>query len=97
MAQVTAIAVSPNPVKLEIGGVQSLIVIGSFSDGKSYDVSFGSTFASSAPAIARVDAATGHVTALAAGSATITATHVASGVTGTTAVTVSPLRSCRWP
>jgi hypothetical protein len=92
VAEFTAIAVTPNPVKLEIGGVQALTVTGSFSDGSSYVVSFGSTFASSAPAVARVDAATGYVTALAAGSATITATHAASGKTATTAVTVAPLR-----
>ncbi len=88
----TAIAVTPNPVTLEIGGVQALTVTGTLSDGKTYVVNFGSTFASSAPAVAKVDAATGYVTALAAGTANITATHTESGKTATTAVTVSPLR-----
>src|SRR5512137_906060 len=92
VADVTSLAVTPNPVNLEIGGVQSLTVTGTFSDGKTYVVNFGSTFASSAPAVAKVDAATGYVTAVAAGTATITATHTTSGKTATTAVTVSPLR-----
>ena len=92
VADVTALAVTPNPVSLEIGGVQSLTVTGTFSDGKTYVVNFGSTFVSSAPAVAKVDAATGYVTAVAAGTANITATHTASGKTATTAVTVSPLR-----
>ena len=48
---------------------------------------------SSAPAVATVDSGTGYVTAVAAGSATITATHTASGKTATTVVTVSPLRT----
>ena len=80
--------------------MQSLTVTGTFSDGKSYVVSFGSTFASSAPAVARVDAATGYVTALADGTATITATHTASGKTATTTVTVVPVAGaldCREP
>ena len=91
VADVTAIAVTPNPVSLEIGGVQSLTVTGTFSDGKTYVVNFGSTFVSSAPAVAKVDAATGYVTAVAAGTANITATHTASGKTATTAVTVVPV------
>jgi hypothetical protein len=92
VAELTAIAVTPSAVRLEIGGVQALTVTGTFTDGTSYVVNFGTTFVSSAPAIARVDAATGYVTALAAGSATITATHTESGQKATTAVTVAPLR-----
>ncbi len=95
VAYVTSIAVTPNPVNLEIGGVQALTVTGSFSDDDSYVVTFDSRFAvtsSSAPDVVRVDAATGYVTALANGSATITATHTPSGKTATTTVTVAPLR-----
>jgi hypothetical protein len=93
VAKVSSIAVTPNPVNMEIGGFRALIVTGTFSDGKSYALNSGTTFASSAPAIATVDASTGYVTAVAAGTATITATHTESGKTGTTAVTVSPLRT----
>ncbi len=92
IAFVTTVAVTPNPVNLQIGGVQALSVTGSFSDGTSHIVTFDSTFASSAPAIARVDAATGYVTALAAGTATIAATHRPSGKLASTTVTVAPLQ-----
>jgi hypothetical protein len=92
VADLTAIAVTPSSVNMEIGGLQALTVTGTYSDGSTHVVTFGSTFVSSAPAIARVDANTGYVTALAAGNATITAKHTESGKTATTAVTVSPLR-----
>ncbi len=92
VADVTSIAVAPNPIRLEVGGVQVLTVTATLSNNTTYVVNFESTFVSSAPAIARVDASTGYVTALAAGTATITARHTASGQTATTTVTVSPLR-----
>ena len=72
--------------------MRALTVTGTFTDGTTFVVTSGSTFVSSAPNIVRVDSGTGYVTALAAGNATITATHVASGKTATTAVSVSPLR-----
>ena len=52
VADLTSIAVTPNPVSMEIGGVQSLTVTGTLSDDSTYVVTFGSTFASSAPAVA---------------------------------------------
>jgi hypothetical protein len=92
VADVDSIALTPNPVSLEIGGVQALTVTGSFSNDKSFVVTFDSRFVSSAPGVATVDAATGYVTAVANGNATITATHMPSGKTATTTVTVAPLR-----
>jgi hypothetical protein len=92
VAQVTAITLTPGTANLEIGGVQAFTVTGTYTDGSTFVVNFGSTFTSSAPAIARVAADTGYVTALAAGTATITATHTVSGKTGTATVTVAPLR-----
>ena len=92
VADVDSIAVTPNPVFLEIGGVQALTVTGSLSNDTSFVVTFDSRFTSSAPGVATVDAATGYVTAVANGSATITATHTPSGKTATTTVTVAPLR-----
>jgi len=92
VAELSSIVVTPNPVNLEIGGIQALTVTGTYSDDSTSVVNFYSTFSSSAPAIAKVDSATGYVTALAAGSATITATHTTSGKTATTTVTVAPLR-----
>ena len=90
--QLTSIAVTPNPVNLEIGGVRALTVTGTLEDDSTYVVSSGTTFTSSAPAVATVAPDTGYVTAVAAGSATITARHTESGLTATTAITVSPLR-----
>jgi hypothetical protein len=92
VAELTAIAVTPAAVTMEIGGVQAFSVTGTFSDDSTFVVTFDSTFSSSAPSVARVDPATGYVTAVAAGSATITATHKESGKTATAAVTVVPLR-----
>jgi hypothetical protein len=88
----TSIAVTPNPVNMEIGGVASLTVTGTLKDKSTYVVNSGTTFASSAPSIATVDAATGYVKAIAGGNATITATHTGSGLKATTTVAVSSLR-----
>lgn len=49
------------------------------------------SFASSDPTIATVDAASGLVTAVAAGAATITATDAANGLTGSDSVSDTPL------
>ena len=90
-AKLTSVAVTPSAVNLQVGGRQSLTVVGSFSDGSSYDVSFYSTFASDATAVATVSP-TGLVTGIAAGTATITATHSESGESATATVTVAPLQ-----
>jgi hypothetical protein len=92
IVQLRSIAVTPNPVNLEIGGVASLVVTGTLEDQSTYVVNFGTTFASSATGVASVTPDTGYITAISAGSATITATHTDSGLTSTTTVVVSPLR-----
>ena len=91
VADIVSLAVVPSSVSLDVGGMQSLVVMGTFSDGSTRDVSFGSAFASSASGVAAVSA-TGLVSAVASGSATITATHAASGKSATAQVTVAPLR-----
>jgi hypothetical protein len=91
VAELTAIAVEPGNVTLDVGGMQSLTVVGTFSDGSTRDVSFGSTFATSAGSIATVSP-TGLVSAVAPGAATINVTHTSSGKTATAQVTVAPLR-----
>jgi len=78
-------------VTLPVGGMQSLPVIGSYSDGSTYDISFNSTFASDATAIATVSP-TGLVTGVSAGTATVTATHTSSGKSAAVTVTVTPLQ-----
>jgi hypothetical protein len=91
VASLSSIAIAPAAVTLDVGGMQSLTTIGTFSDGSTRDVSFGSTFVSSASTVASVSS-TGLVSAVAPGSATITATHTASGKSATAQVTVAPLR-----
>jgi hypothetical protein len=91
VAEIVSIAVAPNSLNLDVGGMQSLAVIGTFSDGSTRDVSFGSTFASSATAVATVSP-TGLVSAVAPGPATINVAHADSGKTATAQVTVAPLR-----
>jgi len=91
VAQLASIAVAPSSLGLNVGGRQSLVVIATFSDGSTRDVSFDSTFVSSANIIATVSP-TGLVSAVASGTATITATHTLSGKTAATQVTVAPLR-----
>ena len=67
VAELTSIAVTPNPVNMEIGGVRSLTVTGTFSDDSTFIVNFGSTFAVIRAGRRDGRAATGYVTAVAAG------------------------------
>jgi len=91
VAQLLSVAISPGSVSLDVGGAQSLTVIGTFSDGTTRDVTFNYGFSSSANAIATVSP-TGLVRAVAPGSATVTATNTVSGARTTAQVTVEPLR-----
>ena len=91
VARVVSFVISPSSVSLDVGGAQSLTVIGTFSDGSTRDVTFDYSFSSSASAIATVSA-TGLVRAVAPGSATITAMNTTSGARTTAQVTVAPLR-----
>ena len=86
--RVISIAVTPATNALTVGATQALTVTATYNNLTTGPVTSGSTFVSSSPAIATVGA-NGVVAAVAAGSATITATHTASGKTGTAAVTVS--------
>jgi hypothetical protein len=71
-----------------VGATQALTVTATYNNTTTGPVTTGSTFVSSAPTIATVDAA-GVVSAVAVGSATITAMHTASGKTATAVVNVS--------
>lgn len=84
-----SIAVTPATVPLTVAGTQQLTVTGTYSDSSTANLTAGSTFVSSATGVATVTSPGGLVTAVAAGTATITATHTASGKTATAAVTVS--------
>jgi uncharacterized protein YjdB len=82
-----SIAISPSTASLQIGGTQTLAVNGTFSDSSTKDLTANSMLLSSDPTVALVSA-TGVVTAKKAGTATITATHNASGKTATATITV---------
>lgn len=77
--------VSPITSTLAPGGTQQLTATGNYSDGTSHDLTSTATWASSATAVATVDSQ-GLVTAVSAGTTTITASY--QSVTGTAGVTV---------
>lgn len=90
---------TPDPDAPDATSVGILPTSFSITVGKTFDVqavvlpvdaSQNLRWTSSAPSIASVNAVTGEVNALAAGTATITATSEAAGVSGTSAVTVQP-------
>ena len=79
---------SPATVDLEVGASQALTVTATYNNATTGPVTADSTFASSDPTVATVDAA-GIVTGVAEGKATITARHTATGKTSTAAVSVT--------
>ena len=83
----SSIAVTPPTATLAKAATQQLTVTGTYSDGSVAPLTSTSTFSSSATSVATVSAA-GLVTAVAGGSATITATN--AGKTATAAITVTP-------
>ena len=83
-----SIAVAPKGVPLFVGGSQALSVRGTYSQGSSAALTTGLTYASDHTNVATVDAS-GVVTAVAVGTATITVTSTAGGQTDTAVVTVT--------
>ncbi|MBI3131207.1 MAG: Ig domain-containing protein [Acidobacteria bacterium] len=81
-----SIAVAPAAPSLNIGMTSDLTATASYSDGTSSAIDNSSVWVSSAPAVATVNDM-GIVTALTAGSSTITVTK--EGISGTAAVTVN--------
>jgi len=84
---ISSISVAPSAVSLAIGATQALTVTATYSDATTATLTSGLSFSSSAAAIASV-AATGIVSAVAAGSAIITVTETASAKTTTSTITV---------
>lgn len=82
----TSIAVTPLNPSVPVNTVQQLTATGSYSDGSSADLTSLVTWTSSAVSNANVNA-TGAVTGVAAGSASITA--ALNGISGSTTVTVT--------
>jgi len=85
-ANLTAIALSPLAASVPVNTTQQFSATGSYSDGSSRDLTALVSWSSSAPAKASIDAS-GLVMAVAAGSATISATL--GSVTQSTSITVT--------
>ena len=81
-----SIAISPDNASLGVGATQGFVAIGTYSDATTQNITSTVTWASSAPAVAGIDAA-GLVSALTTGASTISATL--GGVTGSTPLTVT--------
>jgi Bacterial Ig-like domain (group 2)/Kelch motif/Galactose oxidase, central domain len=82
-----SITVAPAAGSLPRGAAQGFTASGTFSDTRVADITAQVSWASSQPAIASVDAATGRVQALQAGSTTITARS--GSITASTSLTVT--------
>ena len=84
----TGVTVSPASAEITVGGAgQALTANASYSDSTTADVTATAVWTSSNAAVATVDAS-GHVAAVAAGTATISAT--VEGVSGSSTITVKP-------
>jgi uncharacterized protein YjdB len=83
----TGVSVTPASRTLSAGATQQLTVTGTYSDGTTKSLTADATFESDTPATATVSSPGGLVTAVAAGTARITAT--VSGKSASTSVTVS--------
>ena len=83
----TSVAVTPATVTFAIGAAQQFIATATYSDSTTANVTTSATWTSSNPTIAKITPG-GVASALATGSATITATL--SGVSGSASLTVPP-------
>ena len=91
-ATLESIAINPATVPLVPGQTAQLTVTGTYSNGAKLNVTAGSTFSAAPSGVATISTS-GLVTAVGNGTATITATHAASGLMATSVVNVSALRS----
>jgi uncharacterized protein YjdB len=85
----SSIAITPNPVNLAPAATRQLTVTATYSDASTATTTAGATFSSDATNFATVSNPGGLVTAVANGTATITATDTASGKSATVLVTVA--------
>lgn len=80
---------TPASASIAAGQTQLLLASGRYSDGASEQLTTGLAWASSDTEVVTVDGS-GVARGIASGSATITATHVATGLSGSAALTVTP-------
>lgn len=85
--QLAAITITPNPVSIGLGAPFPLTAVGVYTNGQTENVTRTSTWSSSDPNVATVDA-NGVVLGISAGAATITAAGPAELIKGSTAVTI---------
>lgn len=90
-AVLTSISVTPSSATLSVSGTQQLTATGTYSDSSTPDITNSVSWVSSDTAVATVSS-TGLVTAVAGGSATITASL--SGQNDTSVITVNLFTSC---
>jgi hypothetical protein len=95
-AGLVSIAVTPNPAQVSASGALQLTATGTKSDGTTSDLTSSAAWSSSIPSIATVTNGGGHsgqVAGLGANSTptVITATDLATGISGSTTVLVAPL------
>ncbi len=83
----TSITLTPANQTLAVGATSQYTALGAFSDGTGHQLSTGVSWSVSPASVATVDATWGIVTAVGAGTATLSATS--AGVTGHTGLTVS--------
>jgi len=87
-----SIVVLPANPSIVVATSQQFVVIGTFSDNTTRDISALATFTSSAPAVATINASTGLASGLSAGVTTITATSgLQSASTVLTVTAIAPL------
>lgn len=86
---VASVAVTPTNPQIAFGTTQQFVATGTLTDGSTQDVTASVTWSSSAATTATVDTA-GLASSHAPGTATITATHAATGSFGDTVLTVTP-------
>lgn len=92
-ADLVAVVVTPATASAAIGGVQQFVATANFADGSSRDVSANASWTSAAAAVAKVNAANGLATGVAAGTSAIGATFNGKAGSATLTVTGATLRS----
>jgi uncharacterized protein YjdB len=85
-ATVVSLALTPATTTFQVGATRQLAAVATYSDGKTVDVTATSTYVSATPAFVTINNS-GLITAVAAGSSTLTATF--AGKTATAQATVS--------
>ncbi len=86
-----SIAVTPSHPTIPLGTSRQFAALGTYSDGTSQDLTTSVTWSSSRPAVATISNAPGSeglATSVSAGVTTLTATDLASGISGATTLTV---------